>query len=81
MSKTIKTLALIAVTAVATSALVACGDRQQTAATPSKDAAPYSGTGVAVFTAPGWKAGDKTAWEQQLKARMQNSQNDYSRMN
>lgn len=62
-------------------ALTACADKQQTAATPSKDAAPYAGTGVASFTAPGWKAGDKTAWEQHLKARMQNSQNDYSKMN
>jgi membrane-bound lytic murein transglycosylase B len=36
---------------------------------------------VASFTAPGWKAGDKVAWEQHLKARMQNSQNDYSKIN
>ena len=81
MKQTIKTLALIAAMTLATSTMVACGDKQQTAATPSKDAAPYAGTGVAVFTTPGWKAGDKTAWEQQLKARMQNSQNDYSKMN
>lgn len=62
-------------------ALTACADKQQTAATPSKDAAPYAGTGVVSFTAPGWKAGDKTAWEQHLKARMQNSQNEYSKVN
>lgn len=74
-------LSMTLLTLLAMTALSACTDREQTAATPSKDAAPYSGTGVAVFTAPGWKAGDKTAWEQQLKARMQNSQNDYSRMN
>jgi hypothetical protein len=66
---------------LSTAALVACGDKQQTAATPTKDAAPYSGTGVASFTAPGWKAGDKVAWEQQLKARMINSQNEYSKVN
>jgi hypothetical protein len=66
---------------IAAAALVACGDKQQTAATPSKDAVPYSGTGVAAFTAPGWKAGDKQAWEQHLKARMQNSQNDYTKTN
>jgi hypothetical protein len=81
MNKTIKTLALVAVAVLATTTLTACGDKQQTAETPSKDAAPYSGTGVASFTAPGWKAGDKTAWEQQLKARMQNSQNEYSKVN
>jgi hypothetical protein len=70
---------LLAMTAAMT--LSACADREQTAATPSKDAAPYAGTGVASFTAPGWKAGDKTAWEQQLKARMQNSQNEYNKVN
>lgn len=74
-------LSMILLAMIAMVTLSACADREQTAATPSKDAAPYSGTGVASFTAPGWKAGDKTAWEQQLKARMQNSQNDYSRMN
>jgi hypothetical protein len=72
---------VLAFSVIAAIALVACGDKQQTAATPSKDATPYTGTGVASFTAPGWKAGDKTAWEQHLKARMQNSQNDYSKMN
>jgi hypothetical protein len=72
---------VLAFSVIATIALVACGDKQQTAATPSKDDVPYSGTGVASFTAPGWKAGDKTAWEQHLKARMQNSQNDYAKIN
>ncbi len=32
------------------------------------------------FSAPGWKPGDKTSWEQQLKTRTQ-SQNDYTRVN
>lgn len=66
---------------LSTAALVACGDKQQTATTPTKDAAPYAGTGVASFTAQGWKAGDKVAWEQHLKTRMQNSQNEYSKVN
>jgi hypothetical protein len=72
---------IVALTVIAAAALVACGDKQQTSATPSKDAAPYAGTGVAAFTAPGWKSGDKTAWEQHLKARMMNSQNDYTKIN
>ena len=71
----------IAFMIISAAALVACGDKQQTAATPTKDATPYSGTGVAAFTAPGWKAGDKVAWEQHLKARMLNSQNDYTKIN
>lgn len=81
MKQSIKTFGVLAVTTLLATALVACGDKQQIAATPSIDTTPYSGTGVTSFTAPGWKAGDKTSWEQQLKARMQNSQNDYSRMN
>lgn len=76
-----KTLIILASLTV----LAACSDRQQTADTPNKDTAPYSGTGVASFTQPGWKAGDtpadKAAWEQHLKARMQYSQNDYTRTN
>lgn len=58
----------------------ACGEKPQTVGTPKSDTPAYTGTGSA-FMVPGWKAGDKTAWEQHLKARQQNSQNDYSRMN
>jgi hypothetical protein len=61
--------------------LAACGEKPQTVGMPKSDSPAYTGTGTAAFTAPGWKVGDKTAWEQQLKARQQNSQNDYSRMN
>lgn len=60
--------------------LVACGEKPQALGLPKSDSPAYTGTGSA-FAAPGWKAGDKTAWEQHLKARQQNSQNDYSRMN
>ena len=74
-------LSMLLLAMMATMTLSACADREQTAATPSKDAAPYLGTGVASFTAPDWKAGDKTAWEQQLKTRMQNGQNEYNKVN
>jgi hypothetical protein len=60
--------------------LAACGEKPQVAATGRNDATPYQGTGVAAFTAPGWKAGDRTAWEQQLKTRAQ-AQNDYAKAN
>lgn len=66
--------------AMAVALLAACGEKPQTMAAPKSDTPAYTGTGSA-FMAPGWKAGDKTAWEQQLKARQQNTQNDYSRMN
>lgn len=61
--------------------LSACGDKAQTLGTPKQDATPYSGTGVTAFTDSGWKPGDKSSWEQHLKARMQNSQNEYSKAN
>ena len=69
----------IALVLIATGMLAACGEKPQTAGVPKSDSPAYAGTGSA-FTAPGWTAGDKTAWEQQLKARQLNSQNDYSRM-
>lgn len=61
-------------------ALVACGEKPQTAAGVKSDVPAFQGASNA-YNAPGWKGGDKTAWEQHLKARMQNSQNDYSKMN
>jgi hypothetical protein len=42
------------------------------------DVAPFQGVETK-YAAPGWKAGDKTSWEQALKARTQNTQNEYTR--
>ncbi|RQO83987.1 hypothetical protein [Acidovorax sp. FJL06] len=64
--------------AVALVALTACGEKPQTGAGIRSDAPPYAGTG-SNFMQPGWKAGDKAAWEAQLKARQQYGQNEYSR--
>lgn len=64
----------------ATALLGACGEKSQTIGGAKQDAAPYSGTGKA-YVVPGWKQGDKTSWESQLKARGQNSQNEYSKNN
>jgi hypothetical protein len=67
--------------------LSACGEKTQdmTAgktgnAGPAGDTAAHTGTSAPNFTQAGWKAGDKAAWQQHLKARLQNGQNDYSRM-
>ncbi|MDP9910206.1 hypothetical protein J2W27_002318 [Variovorax boronicumulans] len=66
--------------------LAACSEKPQTNAEGVKyDAVPWSGTGTqantgTAFTAPGWKVGDKTAWEQQIKTRS-NGQNEYTREN
>lgn len=61
-------------------ALAACGEQPQNTLGSKWDEPAYKGTGSG-YTAAGWKAGDKTAWEQHLKARQLNSQNDYARMN
>ncbi len=62
--------------------LTACGDKaQELTGQPKLDAAPYTGTGVKVFTESDWKAGDTNSWAQQLKTRAQYGQNDHSRSN
>ena len=60
--------------------LAACSDKPQTAqGMQVNDAPPHAGASQA-FTDAGWKAGDKTAWEQQLKTRAQAGQNEYNRV-
>ena len=62
--------------------LAACGEKPQTMDQAAKkaDAEPWTVSEVAnpAFTAPGWKAGDKAAWEQQIRQRNQ-AQNEYAR--
>jgi hypothetical protein len=62
--------------------LAACGDKAQTASGVKSDSASFQGvTGPGnAYNAPGWKPGDKNAWEQQLKTRLQNGQNEYNRV-
>ena len=73
--------ALIAVPVLAL-LLGGCGEKPQTMDVAAKkaDAAPWTVSNAATpaFTAPGWKAGDKTAWEEQIRKRNQ-AQNDYAR--
>ena len=62
-------------------ALAACTEKPQTLGSGVRqDTAAFQGTGTA-FSAAGWKPGDKTSWEQQLKTRTQNGQNDYAKVN
>ena len=63
---------------VAVVALVGCGEKAQTAGTRKADAGPYQGA-AAAFTANGWKAGDATSWEAQMKIRAQRGQDEYTR--
>jgi hypothetical protein len=59
--------------------LVACGDKPQDTSGVRSDKPVYSGTGVAAFTDPGWKAGDKDGWSNHLKARATYGMNDHVR--
>lgn len=73
-------LTLVAVLA-AVAALSACGDKPQTLQSGVKvDAQAFQGTGMP-YASPGWKAGDKTSWEQHLKTRAQQGQNEYTKVN
>jgi hypothetical protein len=59
----------------------ACGEKPQVAGAKGErkaDAKGYTGA-TADYNAPGWKAGDETSWQQQLKQRAQ-SQNEYVRV-
>jgi hypothetical protein len=62
-------------------ALVACTEKPQTITSGNRsDVQAFQGPATA-FSATGWKPGDKTSWEQQLKTRAQNGQNDYTKVN
>ena len=71
-------VALLISSAAAVLCLSACGDKPQSAGGVKGDVAPYQGADNR-FAVPGWKPGDKTSWEQALKARTQNTQNEYTR--
>ena len=66
--------------AAAVIALSACTEKPQEATGAKSDSAAFKGTGVASFTQPGWTAGDAGSWQQQLRARGQYGQNEYSRV-
>ncbi len=59
--------------------LVACGEKQQDTVGVRTDKPAQNGTGVAAFTAPGWKAGDKDGWSNHLRARATYGMNDHVR--
>ena len=71
-------IALIGVAAAAAALLSGCGEKPQTLGGVKSDVAAFQGTDNR-YAAPGWKAGDKTSWEQALKARANNTQNEYSK--
>jgi hypothetical protein len=68
--------------ACSTAALVwglsACGEKPQTATPRKADAKAWQGADNR-FTAPGWQAGDKASWDEQLRTRAQ-GQNEYNKV-
>ena len=73
-----KRLAILVSVTAALAAVSGCGEKPQTLSGTRSDTASFQGTDNA-FAAPGWTKGDKASWEQGLKARMQNSQNEYTK--
>jgi 3-hydroxy-3-methylglutaryl CoA synthase len=73
-------LAAVAAALATALALSAWGEKPQTISSGvGADSAAFQGTGKA-YAVPGWKQGDKTSWEQQLKTRTQNAQNEYTKV-
>jgi hypothetical protein len=58
--------------------LAACGEKPQAVTGKKTGPAAYTGTGNG-YQAGGWKAGDATSWNEQMRTRAQYGQNDYSR--
>ncbi len=57
--------------------LAACSEKPQTATHRKADGHAYDGPATA-FTAAGWKPGNESSWEAQMRSRSQ-GQNEYSR--
>jgi hypothetical protein len=72
-----RALVLLASTCVAV-AVSGCGERAQTLGGMKNDVSAFQGS-ESRYVVSGWKAGDRTSWEQSLKARAQNSQNEYNK--
>jgi hypothetical protein len=74
-----RTLAVAAAGLVLVTSLAACGEKPQVAGSSVKGQPAYLGTGVGPYTQAGWKAGDATSWEEQMRTRTQTGQNEYGR--
>ena len=74
-----RTLAVAAAGLVLVTSRAACGEKPQVAGSSVKGQPAYLGTGVGPYTQAGWKAGDATSWEEQMRTRTQTGQNEYVR--
>jgi hypothetical protein len=74
MSKSTISMTLLAAALM----LAACGEKPQTAGGKKTDAKAWEGA-QGGLVAGGWKVGDQASWEEQLRTRMQQGQNEYNR--
>ena len=58
--------------------VAACGEKPQQGSSSKSHTQAWKGSDQPVFNAPGWKASDQGAWDNQLRTRAQN-QNEYVR--
>ena len=72
--KPLSTAALLA----AALALAACAEKPQAVGGRASDAKPWQQAAANGYAEPGWQAGDRSSWEQQLKRRSL-GQNEYNR--
>ncbi|KGD90114.1 lipoprotein [Achromobacter sp. RTa] len=71
--------ARLALMATAVLLLSACSEPSQELHSGNVGKPYYDGTG-SNFTAAGWKPGDKSSWQQEMKTRTQRGQNEYTRV-
>ncbi|MCG2592123.1 hypothetical protein LZ009_04940 [Ramlibacter sp. XY19] len=69
----------VLIASLAVLAFAGCAEKEQTASGIKSDSASFQGTSRQ-FVAPGWKPGDRASWEQQLKVRTVQGQNDYAKV-
>jgi transcription elongation factor len=75
----VKRPALLLCTLGMAALLAACGEKPQQGTSTGSHTEAWKGSDHPAFNAPGWKASDQTAWDNQLRSRAQN-QNEYSRV-
>lgn len=75
-----KTISIVVIAGTLATLLAGCGERQQSAfASHRKDDAPaYTGAPGDPFMAKNWTPGDRTSWQNQIRARGQ-YQNEYNK--
>jgi hypothetical protein len=66
------------IVSLAALALAGCTEQKQELHRSADGQQAYRGTG-SKFVVPGWTAGDRNSWEQELKVRTQQGQNEYNK--